>query len=161
MGNKWMPVALLFMTSLVVVPGGSAAAEKAKMAHRAKTIIVTPDDIQWKQGPAALPETKMAVLDGDPNKSGFFVIRLKLPAGTKIPPHVHDNVEKVTVISGKINLAMGDKQENPMALPAAGYFSLPPKTLHNAWVDEETILQISTMGPWTFKPLKKATEKKE
>jgi hypothetical protein len=55
---------------------------------------------------------------------------------------------------------MGDKPENPTILQAGSYFSLPPKVVHNAWVDEETVLQISTMGPWTFKMVGKETEKK-
>jgi len=160
MRKQWMSLALLFMGSLAWITAG-VAAEPKKMAPSARTIIVTPDEIQWKEGPASLPEAKMAVLDGDPHKRGFFTMRLKLPAGTKIPPHVHDNVERVTIISGKFNLAMGDKPENPMVLPAGSYFSVPPKTVHNAWVDEETIVQIASMGPWTYMPVKKAAAPKK
>jgi quercetin dioxygenase-like cupin family protein len=160
MKKKWMSMALLFLVSLVWITAGSAA-ERKKMTSSTKTIILAPDELQWKEGPASLPEVKMAILDGDPHKRGLFVIRLKLPVGTKIPPHMHDNVERVTVISGKFNLAMGDKPENPRVLPAGSYFSISPQTVHNAWVDEETILQIATMGPWTYKPLKKAAITKE
>ena len=56
---------------------------------------------------------------------------------------------------------MGDKAENPTLLPAGSYFSLPPGNVHNAWVDEDTIVQIGTTGPWTFKPLKRAEKKSE
>lgn len=148
MKKKWMSVALLFLVSLVWISAGSAAEHKKKAAS-SKTIILTPDELQWKEGP--MPGVQMAVVDGDPHKKGFFVLRLKLPAGTKIPPHMHGNVERVTVISGKLNLALGDKPENPKVLPAGSYFSISPHTVHNAWVDEETILQIATMGPWTMK----------
>jgi quercetin dioxygenase-like cupin family protein len=157
MKKKWTFFGVVFLAMFVVISAGFAADKTAPVA---KNVILTPDEIQWKEGPKALPETKMAVLEGDPGKRGFFVARLKLPAGTKIPPHVHKNMERVTVISGKFNLAMGDKPENPKVLPAGSYFSLPPRTVHNAWADEDTILQISTYGPWTFKLVGKEAEKK-
>ncbi len=160
MKKKLVFFTVVFLALFVVVSVGFPAGEK-KMARAAQKIILTPDELQWKEGPPALPETQIAVLEGDPDKRGFFVLRVKLPAGTRIPPHVHTNMERVTVISGKFNLAMGDKPENPSVLPAGSYFSLPPRTVHNAWVDEETILQISTSGPWTFKPVRKEAEKKQ
>lgn len=152
MEKKWMSIVLLFLASLMWISAGFAAEHK-KMTASSKTIILTPDDLQWKEGPPALPGVKMAILDGDPHKKGFFVMRLKLPAGTKIPSHMHDNVEKVTVISGQFNLVVGDKQENAKVLPAGSYFSLPPHIVHHAWVDEETIIQLATMGPWTMKKM--------
>ncbi|HJV36427.1 cupin domain-containing protein [Geomonas sp.] len=158
MRQKWIALPLLILISLIWVTAGPAA-EVKKTTTVSQKIVVTPDDLQWKEGPAAIPGTKMAVLEGNPAKGGFFVARLKLPAGTKIPPHVHNNVERVTVISGKLYLAMGDQQQNPAVLPAGSYLSIPPKTVHNAWVEEETVLQMSTFGPWTFKAVKK-TEKK-
>lgn len=159
MKKNWLFLAIPFLVLFIVISVGFSAQEK-KMAQASEKIILTPDELQWKEGPQALPNVKVAVLEGDPNKRGFFVMRLKLPAGTKIPVHVHHNRERVTVISGKFNLAMGDKLENPKVLPAGSYFSLPPKTIHSAWVDEETVVQISTAGPWTFKPVKKEAEKK-
>ena len=159
MKKRWLFAAIPFLVLFVVISAGFPAQEK-KMALPAERIILAPDELQWKEGPQALPYAKVAVVEGDPNKGGFFVMRLKLPAGTKIPAHVHRNRERVTVLSGKFNLAMGDKPENPKVLPAGGYFSLPPKIVHNAWVDEETVVQISTEGPWTFKPVKKETGKK-
>jgi len=152
MEKKWVVFTVVILVLFSVSVG--SAEQRKKMMKSAKTIILAPDDIQWKDGPQVLPGAKMAVLEGDPQKRGFFVSRLKLPAGTKIPPHIHNDKERVTVISGKFNLAVGDKPENPKVLTAGGYFSFPPKTVHNAWVDEETVVQISTNGPWTFKAIK-------
>ena len=50
-----------------------------------------------------------AVLAGDPSKEGPFVIRVKAPAGYKIPAHRHPTDELVTVISGAAAFGMGDK----------------------------------------------------
>jgi quercetin dioxygenase-like cupin family protein len=146
MKQRLMQVAVLILVTLVWTSAGLAAG--------GKKIILTPNELQWKQGPAAIPGAQMSVLEGEPGKHGFFVARLKVTAGTKIPPHVHGETERVTVISGKMNLAMGTMQDNPIVLPPGSYISLPTKTVHNAWFDEETILQISTNGPWSFKPVK-------
>lgn len=158
MRQKLIALPLLILVSLLWVTAGPAA-EAKKSTTVSQKIVFTPDDLQWKEGPAAIPGTKMAVLEGNPAKAGFFVARLKLPAGTKIPPHIHNNVERVTVISGKLYLAMGDQQQNPSVLPAGSYLSIPQKTVHNAWVEEETVLQLSTFGPWSFKAVKKAEKK--
>jgi quercetin dioxygenase-like cupin family protein len=154
MKKQWLFLAILFLVLFGIVSVGFSAHGK-KMARVGEKIILTPEELQWKEGPAALPYAKIAILEGDPNKPGFFVMRIKLPAGTKVPAHVHKTIERATVISGKFNLAMGDEPKNPKVLQAGSYFSLPPKTVHNAWVDEETVLQISTAGPWTFEPIKK------
>jgi hypothetical protein len=33
-------------------------------------------------------------------------------------------------------------------LPAGSFFALPPGTAHYVFIDEETVVQISTVGPW-------------
>ena len=42
----------------------------------------------------------MAVVSGDPGKSGPFVIRAKFPANYTVPPHHHPGDEMVRVLSG-------------------------------------------------------------
>ena len=34
------------------------------------------------------------------------------------------------------------------ALPAGSFFAFPPGAAHFAFVDEETVVQITTTGPW-------------
>ena len=146
----------LMMVFFSVAAVGNAAEKKVTKPSKpavqqvTQQVIVLPNQVQWHAGPTAIPGAQMAVLDGDMHKAGFFVARIKLPAGAKIAPHYHGNVERVTVISGTVKLAMGATQDNPTVLPAGSYFSIPPKTVHNAWVDEETVLQIATRGPWSM-----------
>ncbi len=113
--------------------------------------IFTPAAIQWKDGPPALPYgVKLAVLEGDPSKEGPMTIRLSFPAGYKIPPHWHPNIEHVTVISGTFNLGMGDKFDKTKGnkLPAGSFSFLPPKTNHFAWYEEDCVIQVHAIGPW-------------
>ena len=136
-------LALLALASLL------QDAEKARPEHT----ILTAEDVKWSDGPPSLPPgAKAAVLDGDPKKDGFFTLRLKVPAGYKVPPHWHGGYERLTVISGVFHLGLGESFDEAKArkLPAGAYFSLPPKTAHYAYASEETVVQISTMGPWTL-----------
>ena len=71
--------------------------------------ITTPQSIKWGPAPAVLPTgARAAVLDGDPTKDGPFTLRLMFPPGYRIPPHFHPADEHVTVISGNLDVGMGD-----------------------------------------------------
>ncbi|HSV16448.1 MAG TPA: cupin domain-containing protein [Tepidisphaeraceae bacterium] len=116
-------------------------------AHRA----ITPDQIQWQNNPPSLPPgAKMAVLEGDPSKPGFFTIRAVFPDGFRIPPHMHPNAERVTVLSGTLYLAHGEKfdESAAQALPAGSYSSMPAGMHHYGFAKGETTIQVSSIGPW-------------
>jgi quercetin dioxygenase-like cupin family protein len=52
--------------------------------------------------PRFSPGAKIAVLEGDPGKEGYYAIRVKYPEGLyKIAPHTHPQTEHLTVISGE------------------------------------------------------------
>jgi quercetin dioxygenase-like cupin family protein len=109
------------------------------------------EKIEWKDGPPALPTgAKEAVLEGDPTKEGPFVVRLLFPAGYHIPPHTHPKTERVTVISGAVYLAMGDKLDRSAAqmLSTGTYGFWPAGMKHAAWADSETVIQLHGIGPW-------------
>lgn len=79
-------------------------------------------------------------------------MRLKLPKGFSIAPHTHPKPEILTVISGAFHIGMGDKADQKKAsrLPAGGFFAFPPGMAHYAHVEEETVVQLSSTGPWTI-----------
>ncbi len=91
----------------------------------------------------------MAVLTGNPLKEGLYVIRLKVPAGYKVPPHVHPNDENVTVVSGTFYIGTGGAydEKGGQALKAGGFMMMPKGMQHFAWFSEETIIQFHGMGP--------------
>lgn len=113
--------------------------------------LSSPTSIVWKDGPASLPAgAKMAVLEGDPGKEGFFTMRLWLPDGFRISPHSHPKVEHVTVIKGTFNFGMGEKfdQTATRELPEGSFGFWPAGMRHFAWAKGETILQLHGIGPW-------------
>lgn len=113
--------------------------------------MITPKDIKWSPAPPILPKgAESSVLHGDPTRQGFFVMRVKLPAGYQVPPHTHPVNEVVTVISGNFKLGMGSEADKSKAqdMPAGSFFEFAPGRPHFAYTDEETVLQITTDGPW-------------
>lgn len=126
---------------------------KAKGHGGAVEVILVPDDLKWQDAPNALPPgAKLAVLEGNPMAKGPYTMRLKLPAGYKIPPHWHNGPEHVTVISGDFNLGKGDTFDESKGtnLPQGSFFMMKPKSHHFAWTGGETVLQLHGIGPWAI-----------
>ncbi len=112
---------------------------------------VNPQDLKWGPAPPIFaPGAQMAVLSGDPSKSGEFVVRLRVPAGYQFAAHHHPTDEYVTVVSGDFSLGMGDKlDESKGATLVPGGFAMAPAGMnHYAWTKDGAILQVSGAGPF-------------
>jgi quercetin dioxygenase-like cupin family protein len=143
-----MKIAFSALTAVAAFAGVASTAPAEMMGEHT---IVAPPEIKWGPAPAVLPAgAEAAVLFGDPSEEGLFVLRLKLPAGYSVAPHTHPVDEVITVISGTFALGMGETADQRMAqpLPAGSFFALPPGTAHYVFIDQETVVQISTIGPW-------------
>jgi hypothetical protein len=134
---------------VAVVLSSVAAAGLATAAEMHK--IIKPDAIQWGPAPPQLPKgAQVAVVSGDPGKTGLYIIRAKMPDGYEVPAHWHKKAENVTVLSGTFNVGMGDKldKQKGEALGPGGFFGAAPKMRHYAWATGETVIEISGMGPF-------------
>jgi quercetin dioxygenase-like cupin family protein len=144
----WLPLALCLLSSSVLLADQPSAPAGAVRVAAGTEVYV--------QGTAPFPPTvKVAVLEGDPSKPGHFTARIKLPAKFTLPPHTHSAVERTTVISGAVSVAFGRTVDRSKALKLGpGSFYLNPKDEPH-WVatDDETVIQISTDGPWDVKKL--------
>jgi len=113
---------------------------------------VNASDIEWGPAPAVFPKgAEIAVLSGDPFKSGLYVVRLKMPAHYRIPAHWHPTAEYVTVVSGTFHIGMGDKldEESGIELHAGGFGVAPAHMNHYAWATgDETVVQVHGEGPF-------------
>jgi quercetin dioxygenase-like cupin family protein len=132
----------LFMAALVASTVSGFAQDEHKM--------LKPDQLQW--GPAkSLPAgAQVVVMYGDPGKESAFALRVKLPANYKVPPHTHPKPEVLTVVSGTFQLGMGEMADKNKAepLPAGSFVTFPASTPHFAFTDEETVIQLNSIGPW-------------
>jgi hypothetical protein len=117
-----------------------------------KSIKIFPDKILWMDAKPPLPPgAKVAVLEGDPKKEGVFTMRLKFPAHYILPAHLHPKDERVTVLSGSVNVGFGDKLDEKNATHyTAGCFYVNPAGSHHYIFtgNEEVVVQLTGIGPW-------------
>lgn len=140
---------VLALAGLPVV--GSAQAKKHEAPTKRAVTIALPDQVTWGAAPAVLPAgAKLAVLEGDPTKSGAYTMRLFMPNGYRIPPHFHAGVEHVTVVSGALMVGMGETFDEAQmkTLPAGTFAAIPVGMHHYAKAQGETVLQLHGIGPW-------------
>lgn len=147
---------LTLLTSAVFVASCPWSATADEHGDGKDTGFFVPSEIKWQEGPKSIPPgAKLAVLEGDPTKEGPFVMRLRLPDGYSIPPHTHPKTERLTVISGTFNIAMGEKldKKSGRKMPAGTFGFWAAGMKHFVWAEGETIVQLHGMGPWSIKYL--------
>ncbi len=83
----------------------------------AALVYKLPNQIQWSE---ALPGAKMAVLRGDPNKPGPYIVLIKWSPHTMSRPHFHPNDRFITVISGTWWVGTGSKYDPESTMPMPG-----------------------------------------
>ncbi len=113
--------------------------------------MALPQEMTWTAGPPSLPPgAQVVMLEGNPAKAEPLTMRLKFPAGYKIPPHTHPAIEHVTVLSGTFHMAAGEKfdESKGKRLPAGSFAVMPVQAPHYAWASEETVIQLHSVGPW-------------
>jgi quercetin dioxygenase-like cupin family protein len=140
-------IALFAVGSTTPAQSPKEKSPATRLAH----MVVLPDDVKWMEAPGFPPGTKIAILDGDPSKAGsMFTLRLKAPAGSKIPPHWHSGDEMLTVIEGSFGLGFGEKfdKEKIRYMPAGTYARMSKGDRHFALTKGETIVQVSGVGPF-------------
>jgi quercetin dioxygenase-like cupin family protein len=126
---------------------------RAQTAASPPMALYPGGEVEWKDAPAAMPRgIKMAVLEGDPAQAGMFTMRLRFPAGLRVPPHTHSQTEHMTVVSGVLHLGMGERFDSAATrgLPAGSFGFWVAGTKHFVWFEGETVLQIHGQGPWSI-----------
>lgn len=152
--QKTQPIRSIKLSMLFVFFLGSLAYGQGQLINDEGPkhhLTYLADDVEWQEGPASLEEgSKIAVLEGKPGESGVFTLRLKFPDGFIISPHSHPNVERLTVLSGTFLLGSGEKvsREKAKRLEAGSYTAMPPKMVHYAITEGETVVQLTSVGPW-------------
>ncbi len=132
----------------IVFAGGSAGAAK----ERPGFIRVTSSDVHWQDIPGG-HGAQEAVLFGDPDKPGMYVVRVKFPPHVMDLPHWHPNDRFVTVLEGVWYTGTGDTFDPSVAVPLkSGSFMVhPAKAVHwdGSAGSETVIVQIIGYGPGT------------
>jgi len=127
-----------------------AAAQAAEL-NPAAVIYQLPDQIKW-QDPLGTSGAKNAVLMGDPNKPGPYIVMVKWLPGNFSRPHFHPNDRFITVIKGVWWVGTGTKFDisQTVPMPAGSFVTHFGKQIHwDGAKDEEAVLIITGEGPAT------------
>lgn len=117
----------------------------------ADPIAFAPPAIVWRDAPPSLPAgSRIAVLEGNPRAEGMFTMRVRVPAGAKLAPHRHPRDERVTVLSGAVELGFGTTavRSKTRRYGAGSFYVNPPEVMHYLFFPKETVLQMTGVGPW-------------
>jgi quercetin dioxygenase-like cupin family protein len=122
--------------------------------QQAHVIVAHAATLAWMPGPPSLPAgAQIAVIEGNPADSAPFTFRLKFPPNYRLPPHFHSGWEHVTVLSGTLNVGMGEQATymGGVVLKEGSMGVIPPKTAHHAWTGADgATIQLHGIGPWTI-----------
>lgn len=112
--------------------------------------IIDSSSITWSDVKSMPAGAKVAILVGNPEKAEAYVARVKLPANYHIPLHYHNVNEYETVLTGKLYMTWGESDDikKSQMIKTGSMIIVPAKILHSGWTKEETIIQISGIGPW-------------
>ena len=138
-------------STVVIAVGLGLVGALAAPAWSSEYTAVIAKDIKWQDAPSLGKGAKIAVIHGDPKSSGPFVMRGKVPPNSIIDVHTHPATENVTVLSGTLYFAPGDKldRKKAKAFGPGSYFSIDSgKPMFAFTKDKEAVIQIHGTGPW-------------
>ena len=111
-----------------------------------------PNQIKWTDNPNG---AKQAILTGDPDKPGLYVVLVKWTAHKMSRPHFHPNDRFITVISGTWWVGTGSKYDpdSTVAMPAGSFVTHFGKQIHyDGAKNGDAVLEIVGIGPATATP---------
>ena len=142
------------LAAAALVPATLAAQAPAAAAPSSNVIVAHAPTLTWAPGPPSLPPgAEFVLLEGNPAEAVPLTLRLKFPANYRIPPHWHSVIEHVTVLSGTLNVAMGEQASytGGTALTAGSFAAMPAKMVHSAWAGPQGVtFQLHSVGPWSI-----------
>ncbi len=136
---------LLMFVLLVSMPGFSTSL----VAEETDFVTIPQETIEFQWVPG-IPGLAAAVLIGDPNTGGSYVMRVRFSDGMMSPPHTHDRDRTVTVISGTwyFGTDASGLCENAVPLEAGSVAIHPAGKVHyDGSCGGEVVVQVAGNGP--------------
>jgi hypothetical protein len=112
-------------------------------------VVILPERLDWS-GPPAIPALKGAWMVGAEGRPGPYLLRVRLAAGGRIPPHTHPDERHTTVLSGTLHVGFGETfdEAGVVAVPAGAVYVAPAGLQHYVWAkDGAAEYQEAGVGP--------------
>lgn len=148
-GRRFHVGVLVFVALVVARPSPA-------QTNPMRTVDLMPDDIMWVASP--IPGIQAAVLVGNIQQAGLYVLRVRLARDAKLMPHTHPDVRNTTVLKGEMFLGFGETfdPDRMKAYPAGANVTIPANTPHYVWAkNAEVIVQDAGVGPSATAPIQK------
>lgn len=143
--TRWRYCLMAPLIAMVVSLGSARVTDlnPAALAYK------LPNQITWTDD---LSGAKRAVLLGDPDKPGLYIVLVRWTAHHMSRPHFHPNDRFITVLSGTWWVGTGAKfdPDSTVALPEGTFVTHFGKQIHyDGAKDGDAVLQIVGQGPAT------------
>ncbi len=144
----------VLVSILAILAAGCMATNYGNMdfAEGIQQHVVRDSDLQYRPCPPELPSgCEIAILEGHPKAAAeLFTVRFRLDEGLYMRPHIHPSDERVTVLEGGVSVAFGftATRENAKQFGPGDYYVNAKNAIHQVWIDEPSVLQITGVGPW-------------
>lgn len=139
----------LALIALATATAAAVAAGPAAPDQPAAPTPILPEAQRWS-GPPAIPALQAAWLLGAEDRPGPYLLRVRLAAGGRIPPHTHPDERHSTVLSGTLHVGFGERFDEGrlVAVPAGAVYVAPAGVPHYLWAKDSAVeYQESGVGP--------------
>ena len=105
------------------------------------------ESLSWM--PSAAPGLELAVVEGNPQGPGPYVVAMRYKAGTTTPPHSHPEEMNLVVVKGQFFVGVGDRAEssgNKMLNPGS-VVVIPKGSHHSEGAITDSIVLLYGSGP--------------
>lgn len=133
------------LAGVLLLTGVSASGDQAGRSF----VRVTPEQMKWVAQPDGLG-VRVAVVEGDPAKPGYYLVMVNFPPGVMSKPHYHPEERYAVALKGTWYTATGDtfRPETAIGLKPGSYMRHPAGGHHyDGARDEEVIVAIAGDGP--------------
>jgi quercetin dioxygenase-like cupin family protein len=109
----------------------------------------SPAPLRWGPVPGVPKGMEGAALYGNPASKDLYALRIRMPDGYYMPPHLQPETEILTVIHGTLIVGLGEgfDRERAEVLRAGSVSILPARKPHYFRTVGETIVQVEGIGP--------------
>jgi quercetin dioxygenase-like cupin family protein len=135
----------LLIASLLALPSTALMSRAAELEGGFE--IVQLSDMNWDEDSERVQQR---ILYGDPAVEGFYIIRLRFPAGATSRPHYHSTDRFITVIEGTWNAGIDASHDmtTTTPIPAGGYMLHPAGAVHyDGSRGGPVVVEIRGFGP--------------
>ena len=119
------------------------------VAAQTPPLPLRPEQATWFS-PPAVPALKAAWLVGSEQGAGPYLLRVRLAAGGRFPPHTHPDTRYTTVLSGTLYVGFGERVDETavVAVPPGAHYESPAGVPPRVWArDRDGEYQESGVAP--------------